>query len=35
MTTIFSKAGTDGVAKIPGISIAGNNAEYGGYGFAS
>jgi hypothetical protein len=26
--------GTDGVAKMPGISIAGNNAEYGGYGFA-
>jgi hypothetical protein len=26
-------AGTDGVAKIPGISIAGNNAAYGGFGF--
>jgi hypothetical protein len=36
MTTIFSSsAGTDGVAKMPGISIAGNNAEYGGYGFAT
>ncbi|WP_420239599.1 carboxypeptidase regulatory-like domain-containing protein [Telmatobacter bradus] len=36
MTTIFdnNSAGTDGVAKMPGISIAGNNAEYGGYGFA-
>ncbi len=26
-------AGTDGVPKIPGIAIAGNNAEYGGTGF--
>jgi hypothetical protein len=36
MTTIFNNGskGTDGVAKMPGISIAGNNAEYGGYGFA-
>jgi hypothetical protein len=37
MTTIFSKnnnAGIDGVPKMPGIAIAGNNAEYGGYGFA-
>jgi hypothetical protein len=36
MTTIFSNgsAGTDKIAKMPGISIAGNNAEYGGYGFA-
>jgi len=37
MTSIFDNGskGTDGVAKIPGISIAGNNAEYGGYGFSS
>jgi hypothetical protein len=37
MTTIFSNssAGTDGVAKMPGVSIAGNNAEYGGLGFAT
>lgn len=37
MKSIFSNnsAGTDGVAKIPGVSIAGNNAEYGGYGFSS
>jgi hypothetical protein len=36
MTTIFSNnsAGINGVSKMPGISIAGNNAEYGGYGFA-
>jgi hypothetical protein len=36
MTTIFNNGGkgTDGVPKMPGISIAGNNAEYGGYGFA-
>jgi hypothetical protein len=36
MTTIFNNGskGADGVAKMPGISIAGNNAEYGGYGFA-
>lgn len=35
--TIFDNngAGIDGVPKIPGISIAGNNAEYGGYGFAA
>jgi hypothetical protein len=26
-------AGTDGVAKMPGIAIAGNNGEYGGVGF--
>jgi hypothetical protein len=37
MTTIFdnNNAGIDGVPKMPGISIAGNNAEYGGYGFAA
>ncbi|AXC09542.1 Oar protein [Acidisarcina polymorpha] len=37
LTTIFNNdgAGVDGVPKIPGISIAGNNAEYGGFGFAS
>jgi hypothetical protein len=36
MKTIFSNnsAGIDGVPKMPGVSIAGNNAEYGGYGFA-
>jgi hypothetical protein len=36
MTSIFDNGskGTDGVAKIPGVSIGGNNAEYGGYGFA-
>jgi hypothetical protein len=36
MTSIFdnNSAGTDGVPKMPGISISGNNAEYGGYGFA-
>jgi hypothetical protein len=35
--TIFNNqgAGVDGVPKIPGISIAGNNSEYGGYGFAA
>jgi len=31
MTTIFNNGST----KMPGISIAGNNAEYGGYGFAT
>jgi hypothetical protein len=37
MTTIFNNnnAGTNGVPKIPGIAIAGNNAEYGGYGFST
>jgi hypothetical protein len=36
MTTIFDNGskGVDGVPKMPGISIAGNNSEYGGYGFA-
>jgi hypothetical protein len=35
MTTIFNNgsAGLDGVPKIPGVVIAGNNAEYGGLGF--
>ncbi|MBB5055586.1 hypothetical protein HDF16_000255 [Granulicella aggregans] len=34
-TTIFANGskGLDGVAKLPGISISGNNAEYGGLGF--
>jgi hypothetical protein len=37
MTSIFDNGskGINGVAKIPGVSIAGNNAEYGGYGFAA
>ncbi len=37
LSTIFNNggAGTNGVPKIPGISIAGNNAEYGGLGFAA
>lgn len=37
MSTIFNNggAGIDGVPKTPGISIAGNNAEYGGLGFAA
>ena len=37
MSTIFANgsAGVNGVPKIPGISIAGSNAEYGGLGFAS
>ena len=37
MTTIFNNGskGTDGVAKLPGVMIAGSNAEYGGLGFAS
>jgi hypothetical protein len=37
MTTIFNNGskGVDGVAKMPGISIAGNNSEYGGFGFAA
>ena len=36
MTSIFDNGGkgADGLAKLPGIVIAGNNAEYGGYGFA-
>jgi hypothetical protein len=36
MSTIFNNGaeGTDGVPKMPGISITGNNAEYGGFGFA-
>ncbi|HZD49721.1 MAG TPA: carboxypeptidase regulatory-like domain-containing protein, partial [Silvibacterium sp.] len=36
LSTIFDNggAGVDGVPKIPGISIAGSNAEYGGLGFA-
>jgi len=36
MTTIFNNGGegVDGVPKFPGVSIAGNNAEYGGLGFA-
>lgn len=35
MTTIFnnSGAGVDGVPKMPGVSIAGSNAVYGGLGF--
>ena len=35
LTTIFNNnnAGLDGVPKIPGILIAGNNAAYGGTGF--
>jgi hypothetical protein len=36
MTTIFSNgsAGTDGVPKSPGVAIAGNNGEFGGFGFS-
>jgi hypothetical protein len=36
LSSIFDNGGkgTDGVQKIPGISIAGDNAEYGGLGFA-
>ena len=36
LATIFDNngVGTNGVPKIPGISIAGNNAVYGGLGFA-
>ena len=36
LTTIFNNqgAGVDGVPKLPGVSIAGNNGEYGGLGFA-
>nr|WP_252263586.1 carboxypeptidase regulatory-like domain-containing protein [Paracidobacterium acidisoli] len=30
-----NNAGLNGIPKMPGIAIAGNNAEYGGYGFAS
>lgn len=35
MTTIFTNEGkgVNGVPKMPGVSIAGNNAEYGGLGF--
>ncbi len=29
-----NNAGSDGIPKMPGIDIAGNNAEYGGNGFA-
>jgi Carboxypeptidase regulatory-like domain len=37
MTMIFNNGakGIDGVPKIPGVSIAGNNGEYGGFGFAA
>jgi len=37
MTTIFNNGskGVDGVPKLPGIAIAGSNAEYGGLGFAA
>jgi hypothetical protein len=37
LSTIFDNAGAgvNGVPKIPGISIAGNNAVYGGLGFAA
>jgi hypothetical protein len=37
MRTIFenNSAGVDGVPKLPGIAIAGSNAEYGGAGFNS
>jgi hypothetical protein len=36
LATIFNNGGEglDGVPKYPGVSIAGNNAEYGGLGFA-
>lgn len=36
MTTIFDNgsSGLDGVPKLPGVVIAGNNAAYGGNGFA-
>ncbi len=35
MTNIFNcSSGTICATKMPGVSIAGNNAEYGGYGFA-
>jgi hypothetical protein len=36
LQTIFSNsgAGVNGVPKFPGLSIAGNNSEYGGLGFA-
>jgi len=36
LSTIFNNGGegVDGVPKIPGVSIAGNNAVYGGLGFA-
>ena len=37
MSLIFQNGsvGIDGIAKLPGISIAGSNAEYGGLGFAA
>jgi len=37
LSPIFNNngAGLDGVPKIPGLSIAGSNAEYGGLGFAA
>src|SRR5580658_5072458 len=37
MSEIFNNgsAGVDGVPKLPGIAIAGSNAEYGGLGFAA
>jgi Carboxypeptidase regulatory-like domain len=37
MTQIFDNGakGIDGVPKMPGVSIAGNNSEYGGLGFAT
>ena len=37
LSTIFNNGGggVNGVPKIPGISVAGNNAEYGGLGFAA
>jgi hypothetical protein len=36
LSTIFNNGGVgiDGVRRSPGVSIAGNNAEYGGLGFA-
>jgi hypothetical protein len=36
LSTIFDNGGKgiDGVPKVPGVSIAGNNAVYGGFGFA-
>ncbi|GGH17426.1 TonB-dependent receptor [Silvibacterium dinghuense] len=36
-STIFNNGGhgTDGIAKMPGVAIAGNNEEYGGLGFAT
>jgi hypothetical protein len=37
MTTIFNNGnkGVDGVAKLPGLAIAGDNGAYGGIGFAA